>query len=157
MPDLYRAIEGREDYAPYNAFHEWLPGKEQWLAMIRFGHPGGYKIHISIDPAEDEKAAEKILPFLRARKKYHKIVSSPAGYGRLNRGKSRGKFITIYAGPILHEFSILGFELDNFLLKERFKPGSRPLERDGDVYIGDEPGIGQSGLLTYTIKGNYED
>ena len=157
MAELYQAIEGRDDYGPMGVFFEWLPGKEQWVGMTRLGWPGGYKIHISINPAEDEKAAQKILPFLREGNKYHKIVASPPAYGRLNSGKSRGKFVTIYCGPNLHKFAELVGALDSFLLTQRFKPGPRPQEREGDRYIGDEPSIGLCGLLTYTVKEDYQD
>jgi hypothetical protein len=157
---MYDALRNRDDYASGNTvFHHWLYGAanyEEW----RRTHPmwaGGYKPHISVDPPAGERAAELILPFLRNLNVHHKIVSGPTEYADLNRGRQRGKFITIYSGPSLNRFTELVGALDGFLMQANISPGPRPIVRAGADQGQAESAIGRSGLITYITTPDYED
>jgi hypothetical protein len=118
---------------------------------------GGYKLHVSVEPSSDQRAAMMILPFLRGLNVHHKIVSGPAEYAALNAGRQRGKFITIYSGPLLNRFTELVGALDPFLIQANLPPGPRPLARLGAAQGQVERAIGRSGLITYITTPDYSD
>jgi hypothetical protein len=158
MSAIYEALQDRTDYDSFGTvFHQWLPGRAEYLQMRSY-FPGGYKLHVSVEPAEAELAAGLVLPFLRERLNvFHKIASGPVQYGRLNAGRQRGKFITIYAGPLVHGFAKVVNALDPFLAQAHLRPGPRPLARLARVPGTEENRIGLSGLLSYVAVADFGD
>jgi hypothetical protein len=155
MAALFKAIDGHPEYGPGGVFHHWMPGAAAYDRM-RSLFPGGYKLHVSADATEADWVAEAVLPVLRRSDCHHKIVSGPEQYHRMNGGRQRGKFITIYAGPVLHRFAEIVSVVDALLIERRFRPGPRPVRRlAAQPTLEDR--IGLSGLLSYLTIADFTD
>jgi len=122
----------------------------------RVRHPfsGGYKLHVSIDPNDCDRVARQALPALQAMRLSHKFVWQPDAYVAMNAGDQRGKFITVYAGPVLHGFTDVVNRLDPLLAQIGATPGPRPLDRQSG-HGREEMAVGLSGLLSYVVVADY--
>jgi hypothetical protein len=98
---------------------------------IPLTHLEGFKLHISVDPADADALARVVLPTLRLLHVHHKVVRSRALYERMNRGEQRGKFITIYPGPAQPAQRIVD-TLDPTLIARAFRHGPLPMTRQSD-------------------------
>jgi len=72
----------------------------------------------------------------------------------MNTGDQKGKFITIYVGPLMYSFLVLVNRLDPFLVKMQATPGPLAMNRIS-AHLQPEQRIDLSGLLTYVIVANY--
>ena len=72
----------------------------------------------------------------------------------MNAGEQKGKFITIYVGPLMYSFLALVKRLDPFLVEMQATPGPQAMNRIS-AHLQPEQRIGLSGLLTYVIVANY--
>jgi hypothetical protein len=132
-----------------------------WMRVLRLEgkrvtHPfvGGYKVHVSVAPADADRVARAILPKLQTRRLSHKVIFPLAAYENVNEGKQKGKFITIYAGPVLHGFADLVGELDAALVAMKATPGPRSMDRLSG-YSRPEQRVGLAGMLSYITTDDY--
>ena len=146
--------ENHQDYFCVDGFMQWGPGWQQYQDMKKF-FPGGYKIHITADPNQAAEVALVALPVLRQLNVYHKIVLNSGHYALLNRCSQQGKFITVYAGPVMESFLNISKSLDEVLHENQFKPGPTPYKRLA-VRSETEQVTGNSNMLFYTTNVNYE-
>jgi hypothetical protein len=156
--DAYgQKIDGADGYDIIDSptFLYWIPAVT--LIGNRVKHPfqGGYKIHVSADAADADRVARAVLPLLQGKTLDHKVVYPLEAYQRLNTTTQRGKFITIYPGPILHSFAALITALDTLLVDQKARPGPQTLDRMAN-YERPESGIGKSGLLYYVTTSDYQ-
>ena len=133
-----------------------------WMPVVKIlpggqiQHPfvGGIKIHVSADPADADRIAGALLPLLQARKVSHKVVYPLEEYERMNTGPQRGKFITVYPGPVPHSVSDLLVAMDTMLEAMKARPGLQPLDRQAG-HQRPEPRFGRSGLITAVNVADY--
>jgi hypothetical protein len=135
-------------------FLYWMPAVKFEGGRVKHPWPAGYKVHIAPALDDAERIADALLPKLQARRLDHKVVYPLDAYARLNGGEQRGKFITIYPGPVLHAFTDLISSLDPVLVEMKAKPGPLPLDRQSG-HAKAEQRIGQSGLIAYVTTDNY--
>ncbi len=135
-------------------FAAWMPVLK--VDGDRVTHPwsSGYKVHVSVDPLHASRLAQTVLPQLQAMRVDHKIYASVSRYHQAINGLQRGKFITIYPGPVLEGFTNLVNRLDPVLANSKAKRGPCPLDRSKSHSV-EEQAIGASGLLSYTVVENY--
>lgn len=138
--------------SPLHAY--WMPVLD--VQGNRCIHPfdGGYKVHVSVDPSDADRVARRILPELQAWALDHKVYHDVATYRAQNEGDQKGKFITIYPGPVLEGFTRLVNRLDPILLGMKAMPGPAPRARLKN-HAETEQRIGLSGLLFYVTVLNY--
>lgn len=106
---------------------------------LRFS--AGFKVHISADLSQADRVARLALPTLRIIFLHHKVVCTLPEYQRMNGGNQRGKFITIYPGPVSQADRILSV-VDRALAGHGFRPGPAVLSRrsghtEAEIKIGD--------------------
>lgn len=123
---------------------------------IPLTHLAGFKLHISVDPADADALARVALPTLRLLHVHHKVVRSGALYTQMNLGSQRGKFITIYPGPVRPAQRVVD-TLDPTLAARGFRPGPVPTTRQSD-HRTYEIRVGDSGMIScywgpYTRQG----
>jgi hypothetical protein len=135
-------------------FLYWMPSVKFAGGRVKHPWPGGYKVHIAPALDDAERVARAMLPMLQDRKLDHKVVYPLDAYARLNQGEQRGKFITIYPGPVLHAFTDLINALDPVLVEMKAKPGPLPLDRRSG-YAKAEQRIGRSVLISYVTTDDY--
>ena len=135
-------------------FLYWMPVLSVVGSIVRHPFPGGYKVHVSVDPADAERVARVLLPELQRTRLSHKVVYPLSAYAAMNTGDQKGKFITIYAGPVLHGFTDLVNRIDPMLVRMNARPGPPALNRQlGHAQA--EQRIGLSGLLSYVTTPDY--
>jgi hypothetical protein len=121
---------------------------------VQYPFAGGYKVHVSVALEDAERVAEHVLPILQDMKVPHKVVYPLDRYASMNVGDQKGKFITIYVGPLLYSFLTLVNRLDPLLVEIAATPGPQAMNRT-IAHLQPEQRIGLSGLLTYIIVANY--
>ncbi len=136
-------------------FAAWMPVLK--VDGDRVIHPWqqGYKVHVSVAPIDADRLARTALPQLQAMRVDHKIYASLDRYQQALNGPQRGKFITIYPGPVLGGFTSLINRLDPVLARFGATPGPRPLDRSKGHRV-EEQATGTSGLLSYTVVNSYQ-
>jgi len=132
----------------------WMPVLRIAGRVVQHPHAGGYKLHISVDPADAERVARAALPRLQSLRVSHKVVYPLSAYGTMNGGEQRGKFITIYAGPMQPSFARVADALDASFQDMRARAGPPALDRLAGHACA-EQSYGQSGLLSYVIVASY--
>ncbi len=155
---FYGQPTGRNGYAGIDSplFFYWMPVLEidprTGNVIWKFPFDGGYKLHVSVATTGVVQAARMILSELQHMKLPHKVVTSAEVYENLNAGDQHGKFITIYSGRFHETYIQVIHRIDALLSALKrigVQPGPRPLERCGEIYVGEEKRIGVSGMLTY--------
>lgn len=154
--EIYGQPTGAKGYDIIDSplFLYWMPVLKVVGGIVKHPWPGGYKIHVSPAVSDAERVARALLPRLQARKLSHKIVYPADSYDRLNKTEQRGKFITIYAGPVLHSFTDLINEIDPLLVELKAKPGPHSMDRLSG-YTKAEQRIGLSHMLSYITTDDY--
>ena len=132
----------------------WMPVLRVVGGVVHHPHPGGYKLHVSVDPDDAERMARFALPLLQSLRVSHKVVYPLSAYGTMNACAQRGKFITIYPGPTEHGFALVADTLDASLMDMNARPGPQALDRQA-AYSCVEQRYGQSGLLSFAIVASY--
>ncbi|MBX6369632.1 MAG: hypothetical protein IRZ04_16740 [Rhodospirillales bacterium] len=135
-------------------FLYWMPAVKFERGRVKHPWPSGYKVHIAPAADDAERVARALLPKLQAKRLDHKVVYPLDAYRRLNQSEQRGKFITIYPGPVLHAFTDLINAIDPLLAEMKAKPGPLPLDRQSG-YSRAERRIGVSGLVSYVTTDDY--
>lgn len=135
-------------------FLYWMPAVKFERGRVKHPWPSGYKVHVAPTPDDAERVARALLPKLQAKSLDHKVVYPLDAYRRMNHGEQRGKFITIYPGPVLHAFTDLVNAIDPLLAEMKAKPGPLPLDRQSG-YARAERRIGVSGLVSYVTTDDY--
>jgi hypothetical protein len=146
--------QDHDEYLFSEGFMHWLPGYRQYQRMREF-FAGGYKIHLSADPSQAGLVAEAMLPLIRHQQIYHKVIPDWPRYESMNRGPQRGKFITIYSGPLLDTFLSVTKEFDAVLCAHHFTPGPTPRERLAG-HEREEQVVGLSRMIFYTTSPDFE-
>ena len=153
---VYGQTAGPRDYdiidSPIMAY--WMPVLHVVGGAVHHPHPGGYKLHVSVDPDDAERVAHFALPLLQSLRVSHKVVYPLSAYGTMNACAQRGKFITIYPGPAQNNFALVADALDASLIDMNARPGPRVLDRQA-AYSCVEQRYGQSGLLSYVVVASY--
>ena len=121
---------------------------------VQYPFAGGYKVHVSVALEDAERVAERVLPILQEMKIPHKVVYPLSRYATMNTGDQKGKFITIYVGPLMYSFLALVNRLDPLLGEIQATPGPQAMNRIS-AHLQPEQRIGLSVLLTYVIVANY--
>jgi hypothetical protein len=132
----------------------WMPVLRVAGRVVQHPHAGGYKLHVSVDPADADRVARGVLPLLQSVRVSHKVVYPLSAYGTMNAGEQRGKFITVYAGPTQAGFAMVADALDACLREMKARPGPQALDRLAG-YACAERSYGQSGLLSFVIVASY--
>jgi hypothetical protein len=132
----------------------WMPMLRVAGRVVQHPHAGGYKLHVSVDPADADRVARGALPLLQSVRVSHKVVYPLSAYGTMNAGEQRGKFITVYAGPTQQAFARVADALDAVLQEMRARPGPQALDRLAG-HACTEQSYGQSGLLSFVIVASY--
>jgi hypothetical protein len=135
-------------------FLYWMPAVKFERGRVKHPWPCGYKVHVAPAADDAERIARVLLPKLQARNLDHKVVYPLDQYRRLNQGEQRGKFVTIYPGPVLHAFTDLVNAIDPVLAELKPKQGPLPLDRQSG-HARPEQRIGLSGIITYVTTDNY--
>jgi hypothetical protein len=135
-------------------FLYWMPAVKFERGAVKHPWPSGYKVHVSPAPDDAERVARALLPKLQAKKLDHKVVYPLDAYRRMNETEQRGKFITVYPGPVLHAFTDLINAIDPLLAEMKAKPGPLPLDRQSG-YARAERRTGVSGLVSYVTTHSY--
>jgi hypothetical protein len=135
-------------------FAYWMPVLKVVGNAVQYPFAGGYKVHVSAVLEDAERVAAHVLPILQDMKVAHKVVYPLSRYAAMNAGDQRGKFITIYVGPLMYSFLVLVNRLDPLLVEMGAAPGSQAMNRTS-AHLQPEQRIGLSGLLTYVIVANY--
>ena len=134
----------------------WMPVLKVVGEYVRHPFERGYKVHVSVDPGDAERVAQHLLPAVQRLRLDHKVVHPVSTYVRMNGGEQKGKFVTLYPGPVLEGFTALVGALDPLLLEINAKPGPQPMERLSGHAIP-EKAVGSSGLLYYVTVASYRD
>jgi hypothetical protein len=121
---------------------------------VQYPFAGGYKVHVSVAIEDAERVAEHVLPILQEMKVPHKVVYPLSRYASMNAGEQKGKFITIYVGPLMYSFLALVNRLGPLLVEMDATPGPQAMNRIS-AHLQPEQRIGLSGLLTYVVVANY--
>jgi hypothetical protein len=132
----------------------WMPVLRVVGRVVHHPYPGGYKLHVSVDPDDADRVARAVLPQLQSMRVSHKVVYPLGAYGTMNAGEQRGKFITIYAGPMQQGFAMVADTLDVSLLSMSARPGPQALDRQCG-HAQAEQSYGRSGLLSFVIVASY--
>ncbi len=132
----------------------WMPVLRVVGRVVHHPYPGGYKLHVSVDSADADRVARVALPRLQSMRVSHKVVYPLGAYATMNAGDQRGKFITIYAGPMQQGFAMVADALDTSLRNMHARPGPQPLDRQSG-HAQAEESYGQSGLLSFVIVASY--
>jgi len=135
-------------------FAYWMPVLKVVGDAVQYPFSGGYKVHVSVALEDAERVAEHVLPMLQEMKVPHKVVYPLSRYATMNTGDQKGKFITIYVGPLMYSFLALVNRLDPLLVEIQATPGPQAMNRIS-AHLQPEQRIGLSGLLTYVIVANY--
>lgn len=153
---VYGQPTGSEGYDIIDSpiFLYWMPAVKFEGGRVKHPWPSGYKVHIAPSVDDAVRVAQTLLPALQARRLDHKVVYPLDAYAGLNEGEQRGKFITIYPGPVLHAFADLVNAIDPILADMKAKPGPLPLDRQSG-HIRPERRTGRSGLVTYVTTDSY--
>src|SRR5882724_845316 len=142
------------DMIDLSVFVYWMPVLTVIGDLVRHPYNNGYKVHVSVDTGDAERVARRLLPELQSMDLDHKVVYSLSEYITMNAGEQRGKFITIYSGPILEGFTRLIGAIDPILEGMNARPGPQPTDRQsGHTQL--ERRIGRSGLLFYVVSRSY--
>ena len=96
---------------------------------VQYPFAGGYKVHVSVAIEDAERAAEHVLPILQEMKVPHKVVYPLSRYASMNTGEEKGKFITIYVGPLMNSFLALVNRLGPLLVEMDATPGPQAMNR----------------------------
>jgi hypothetical protein len=162
---MYGQPTGEHGYAPvYSKEDENVPVFACWMPAVKvvgkkvkfpFPSPGGYKVHLSVALEDAERVAQRVLPILHEMNVPHKVVYSLGRYATMNKGNQRGKFITIFVGPLFYSFLALVKLLDRVLEEMQAAPGPQAMDRTS-AHLQAEQRIGNSGLLTYVIVDEYD-
>jgi hypothetical protein len=154
--DAYGQKIGKDGYDLIDSmiFLYWMPVVKVVDRDVEHPYPGGYKLHISVDPDQAGDVAKAILPRLQARKLSHKVIYPVSEYIKINKTKQRGKFITIYAGPFFETRAELVKEIDPMLVAMRAKPGPQSMDRLSN-YEKAELRAGSSGLISFVMTDSY--
>ena len=137
-------------------FLYWMPVLTVVGDVVTHPYNNGYKVHVSVDAGDAERVARRLLPELQSLDLDHKVVYPLSEYIAMNAGEQRGKFITIYPGPIMEGFTRLIGALDPILEGMSARPGPQPMDRQsGHSQV--ERRIGRSGLLFYIVSRSYRD
>jgi hypothetical protein len=152
---IYGQPEGPDGYEAFLGFAYWMPESKPFMTAEgrakRTPWFGGYKVHVSVDLRDAERVAQRLLPILQKRRVFHKVVYPLDKYREMNETKQRGKFITIYPGPILHSFTALVNDISPILDEMKARPGPPTLAREGGNKQA-EHRIGQSGIYYVTVR-----
>ncbi len=135
-------------------FLYWMPVLRVRGRSVEHPFPGGYKVHVSIDPSDAERVARTVLPMLQMEGLSHKVVYPLSTYTAMNGEEQRGKFITVYAGPLVHGLAGLVTGIDPMLKSMQAVPGPLPLDRQSG-HSQPETRIGLSGTLSYVVVPDY--
>jgi hypothetical protein len=135
-------------------FLYWMPAVKFEGGRVKHPWPSGYKVHVSPALDDAERVAQALLPTLQRKRLDHKVVYPLEAYARLNDGEQRGKFVTVYPGPVLHGFTDLINAIDPILVEMGAKPGPLPFDRQSG-HTKAEQRIGKSGLITYVTTDSY--
>jgi hypothetical protein len=154
---IYGQPSGRDGYdiidSPIMLY--WMPILRVHGDVVRHPFQQGYKVHVSVDPGDADRVARAALPVLQQLTMSHKVVFPLSAYQRMNQGNQRGKFITIYPGPVLESFTRLVNRLDPVLAGLNARPGPTPLDRQAG-HTQEERRIGLSRMLSYIVSTNYQ-
>jgi len=132
----------------------WMPLLRVVGPIVHHPYSGGYKLHVSVDPDDADRVARIALPELQSMRMSHKVIYPLGAYGTMNAGEQRGKFITIYAGPLQRVFAMAADTLDIALGRMNARPGPQALDRQC-AHAHAEQRYGQSGLLSFAIVASY--
>jgi hypothetical protein len=135
-------------------FLYWMPVLKVVGKTVQYPFAGGYKVHVSAALEDAERVAEHVLPILQDMKVPHKVVYPLDRYASMNEGDQKGKFITIYVGPLMYSFLALVNRVDPVLVEMEATPGPQAMDRTS-AHLQPEQRVGLSGLLTYVIVANY--
>ncbi|HET6520686.1 MAG TPA: hypothetical protein VFG47_12840 [Geminicoccaceae bacterium] len=138
---------------------EYIPVPGTIFSMslaIPLAHRSGFKLHVSVDPADADELARLVLPTLRLLHVHHKVVQSQELYQWLSSRSQRGKFITVYPGPAGPAQRVVD-TLDPTLVARRFRRGPVPATRQSG-HTTHEVRVGQSGMIScYWCESYAED
>jgi hypothetical protein len=152
-PGEYRTQGLRRDGDRLKA---WLPKSIFMEWSHRLLYTSGWKIHISVDPADADRLARLALPKLRGIQVHHKVIGPWVDYERFNRDSNqRGKFITVYPGPSHGAAQQVLDVLDAACREHGFKPGPLPSVRKTGFATHEIP-IGESGMFSCLWSDDYE-
>lgn len=84
------------------------------------------KYHVSADIAGAETIAGIVLPYLAARKIFHKVVQRESFLTKQTAGDQAGKFITIYMPHHVEQHNQIIRELGDLLARLRSQSGIEP-------------------------------
>jgi hypothetical protein len=132
----------------------WMPVLRVTGRIVRHPFSHGYKVHVSVAPGDADRVARAALPQLQAMRLDHKVVYPLSAYTAMNAGDQKGKFITIYPGPVLEGFTTLIGALDPLLADMGAQPGPQTMDRQSG-HAFPERRIGRSGLLYYVTVTSY--
>jgi hypothetical protein len=135
-------------------FAYWMPAIKVVGRVVQHPFTGGYKIHVSVALADADRVARSVLPILQEMKVSHKVVYPLRAYASLNAGDQKGKFITVYVGPLMYSFLALVNRLDPILVEMEAEPGPQAMNRLS-AHLRAEHRIGLSGLLSYVTVADY--
>jgi len=154
--EIYGQPTGSKGYDIIDSpiFLYWMPAVTFQGGRVKHPWPSGYKLHIAPALDDAERVARALLPALQARKLDHKVVYPLEAYEWLNQDAQRGKFITIYPGPVLHSFTDLISTIDPLLAEINAKRGPLPSDRQSG-HAQPEQRIGHSGLIYYVTTDDY--
>lgn len=154
--EIYGQSTGHNGYDIIDSviFAYWMPAVKIVGRVVKHPFAGGYKMHISADLADADRVARSVLPILQEMKFSHKVVYPLSAYASMNGGDQKGKFITVYVGPLMYSFLDLVKRLDPALVKMKAVPGPQAMDRLAE-HLQPEQRVGLSGLLTYVTVGDY--
>lgn len=157
--DIYGFAVGRRGYdivdsmiMPY-----WKPALRDLGSSVVHPFQFGYKLHVTAVPRDAEKVAKAVLPILQKANYDHKVVYPLSEYEDLCKGDQAGKFITIYAGPLLTAYAeVVGLLAPVFrqLSQAGVGPGPTPMDRQKGHAVA-EIRAGTSGFLWYITTNSY--
>ena len=134
----------------------WMPVLKVTGSIVQHPFDRGYKVHVSVEASDAERVAQELLPAVQRLRIDHKVVYPVSTYIRMNAGEQKGKFVTLYPGPVLEGFTTLVGALDPLLQQIKAKPGPVPMQRLSG-HTTPEKKIGKSGLLYYITVTSYRD
>lgn len=135
----------------------WQPALRHHERRVEHPFQFGYKFHVSAQPHDAERMARAVLPVLQRGNLDHKVVYPVEAYEAMCETEQAGKFITIYAGPMVHACARLIGDLDPILMRLRSEgivPGPQCMDRSQKHSVA-ETASGKSGMLWRVVSTSY--
>lgn len=135
----------------------WMPALRDFGSSVQHPYLHGYKFHVTAQPRDAEKVAQAVLPVLQRANLDHRVVCPLSEYEDMCQGEQAGKFITIYAGPLVTAYAELMGQLAPVfrqLAQGGVGPGPVPKDRQQGHQVAEHK-AGGSGFLWYITTNSY--